>query len=97
MTKPIITTWRQLREHLREQLGGYIPADSILHRIRQTALDGDPEWLLDILTEVQFNNLPKTSPYYLQEFHGALEGTMLDIEQIYETFIHFYVKPNTKP
>lgn len=89
MTTQKISTWKQLKTTLNSTPNG----ERILSRIRESGLNQDPDWLYDILTEV---NDPNLNPhYFIPGFHDVLQNYTLDIQGIYDTFIKYYVEPNT--
>lgn len=88
-TKIRISTWKDLKDHLKTFPNG----EQALDRIRTAGLNGDPDYLLDLLTEI--HNISPESPFYLEDFHPHFENTHLDIYQIHKTYIRNYVEPNT--
>lgn len=44
-----------------------------MDRVIDTARKGDPDWILDLISEVE-EQIPKTNKFYIPEFHGVFLG-----------------------
>lgn len=67
-------------------LSTYLSA-KMMQQIRTQARNGDPDWLLDILNEL--NYITPDSPFYIPDFHGVLRDKGITADD-------FNIEPITK-